>query len=205
MGTQFRYEASGFTPNEPLSFWFTAEADGSVFGTSKPEFLSPDTGSFFFNIPTDFSVQQGWYAMTWQGDYSKHQSVGWFQIVANVSQCTSTGQPTPVPPTPQPPGSSCNISGTTPGSRAEPTSARVGTTIRVFTGGFTPNEPLSLWFTGPDGSVSGTSNPDFVVPDTGSFYFDIPTDFSVAPGRYAITFKGAYSQHTTIMYFCITP
>ena len=198
-------EGTGFTPNEALSFWFTAEANNSVFGTAKPEFLAPDTGSFFFDIPTNFSVNQGWYAMTWAGDYSKHQAIGWFQIVANVSQCGSSGQPTAVPQPTKPPTGSCDISGTTPGSKAEPSTVHVGGTVRVTSSGFTPNEALSLWITFPDGSVGGTSHPEFQVPDTGGFYLDLPTDFSTGPGRYAITFQGDYSHHTTVIYFCITP
>lgn len=203
VGTRFRFEGTGFTPNEPLSFWFTAEIDGSVFGTAKPEFLAPDTGAFLFDIPTNFNVATGWYAMTWQGDYSKHLSIGWFQVVANLGQCSNAPTPVPQPPTPRP-GGTCDTSGTVNG-RAEPTSVRVGGTIRVFAQGFTPNEALSLWFTAPDGSVFGTEKPEFQVPDTGSFYLDLPTDFSTGPGRYAISFQGDYSRHLAVIYFCVTP
>jgi hypothetical protein len=201
-GTKFRYYGYNFTPQEALSAWFTAP-DGSVVGTSHPSFLTPDDGQFYFDFQTDFNWAQGWWAMTWQGDYSGHQAVGYFQIVSNLGQCDG-GSPNPNPnPTPVPSGG-CDVSASKDGM-AEPTSASPGHTIRVTAWGFTPSEPLSLWFTAPDGSTVGTSRPSFQVPEAGGFYLDIPIDFTFTPGRWAITFQGDYSQHQSIIYFCVTP
>ncbi len=203
-GTTFRYYGSGFTPGEALSAWFTAP-DGSVVGTSHPSFLTPSDGQFYFDITTDFNWAQGWWAMTWQGDYSSHQSIGYFQVVANTDQCGGGGpNPNPNPnPTPNPGGGGCDVSASVDGM-ANPTSAKPGQTIRVTAWNFTPQEPLSLWFTAPDGSVVGTSHPSFQVPDSGSFYLDVPIDFNFVPGRWAITFQGDYSKHQSVIYFCVT-
>jgi hypothetical protein len=199
-GTKFRYYGLGFTPQEALSAWFTAP-DGSTVGTARPSFLTPDDGQFYFDIPTDFNWAQGWWAMTWQGDFSGHQSIGYFQIVANAGQCGSGSNPPPPPP--PPPSGGCDVSASRDGSAA-PTSARPGQTIRVTAWGFTPQEDLSLWFTAPDGSTVGTSRPSFRVPDAGGFYLDVPIDFNFTPGRWAITFQGDYSGHQSVIYFCVT-
>lgn len=202
-GTTFRYYGTGFTPQEALSAWFTAP-DGSVVGTSKPSFQTPDDGQFYFDIPTDFNWVQGWWAMTWKGDYSGHTSVGYFQVVANTGQCGGGSNPNPPSNPTTPPSGGCDVSGSRDGAAA-PTSGRPGQTIRVTAYGFTPQEPLSLWFTAPDGSVVGTANPYFQVPEAGGFYYDIPLDFNFTPGKWAITFQGDYSKHQSVIFFCVTP
>ena len=151
----------------------------------------------------------GWWAMTWQGSYSQHQSIGWFYIARNAGECANIGgaTPPPAPPT-QVSGGSCDVSGTKDGS-ATPSSVRVGDTVTIRAFGFTPNEPLSLWFTAPNGSVVGTSSPNFVVPAEGGFTLPINTrpsaDVAFGPGRWAITFEGAYSHHQSVVFFCVTP
>jgi hypothetical protein len=205
-GTQFTYFAQGFTPNEALSFWFTAP-NGGVVGTSRPAFLAPGDGKFQFPIPTSaqFAQLPGWWAMTWAGDFSKHQSVGYFYVARNAGECA--GVPAPQN-TSSPPQASCDTSGSKDG-KAEPASVQAGHTVRVTAWNFTPNEGLSLWFTAPNGSTVGTARPSFRVPGDGGFYLDIPTqpssDISFSPGRWAITFEGASSHHQSVIFFCVTP
>jgi len=205
-GTTFRVTAWNFTPDEALSLWFTAP-DGNTVGTANPSFRVPGEGGFYFDVKTDLNWAPGRWAITFKGDYSKHESIAWFQIVANASQCSSTGgNPTPVPPAPTTPPQSggCNTTGTVNG-RAEPTSVKPNNTVRIYAWGFTPNEALSLWFTAPDGSTVGTANPSFRVPGEGGFYYDVRVDLNWAPGRWAITFQGDYSKHKSVVYFCVTP
>jgi hypothetical protein len=209
-GTNFTFVGRNFTPNEGLSFWFTAP-NGAVVGTSSPQFAAPGNGQFSFPIPTtaEFAQFPGWWAMTWQGSYSQHQSIGWFYIARSAGECAGIGgaTPPPAPPT-QVSGGSCDVSGTKDGS-ATPSSVQVGGTVTIRAFGFTPNEPLSLWFTAPNGSVVGTSSPNFLVPAEGGFTLPINTrpsaDVAFGPGRWAITFEGAYSHHQSVVFFCVTP
>ena len=205
-GTQFTFYGVNFTPNEPLSFWFTAP-NGGVVGTAQPSFLAPANGAFQFAIPTtaEFAQLPGWWAMTWAGSTSKHQSIGYFYIARNAAECATIGgnppTPTAVPP---PPGGSCDVSGDKDGS-ATPSSVAVGGKIQITAYNFTPNEPLSFWLTDPHGNVGGTSSPSFQVPSSGGFSDSLTTDSNWEPGRWAITFEGAYSHHQSIIYFCIHP
>jgi hypothetical protein len=81
--------------------------------------------------------------------------------------------------------------------------------IRVAAGGFTHLEPVSFWFTLPDGSVFGTASPFPLEPDEDGIIgpYELPTDasFASARGIWALTFQGAYSQNTAVAWFCITP
>ncbi len=207
-GTHFTFYGVNFTPNEPLSFWFTAP-NGGVVGTASPPFTAPGDGSFQFEIPTTpaFAQLPGWWAMTWAGSYSKHQSIGWFYIARTEGECANIGgggNPPPAPTQPPPPSQGCDTSGTVDGS-ATPTSVQAGQTIRVQIYNFTPNEPFSFWFTDPSGNVYGTASPGGSIPASGGGYLDVPTDTSMSPGRWALTFEGAYSHHQSIVYFCIHP
>lgn len=81
--------------------------------------------------------------------------------------------------------------------------------IRVAAGGFTHLEPVSFWFTLPDGSVFGTASPFPLEPDERGIIgpYELPTgpEFAAARGIWALTFQGAYSQNTAVAWFCITP
>lgn len=96
---------------------------------------------------------------------------------------------------------------------------RGGETIRFAAGVFRPAEPMSFWFTFPDGSVLGTGSPltprdvegtDFeVIPDgegiLGPVPIRIPEVGREFPGIWAITFQGSQTQRQAVIYFCVTP
>ncbi len=101
----------------------------------------------------------------------------------------------------------CDTTGTVNGT-ATPTYGTVGTTIQFRATGFTVGEDVSFFFTLPNGNVFGTANP---VPlpvnadgSLGPLPFEI-TDriLAVASGRWAVTFVGARSNNTSVIYFCI--
>lgn len=77
-GGKIVFEASGFTPGEGVSFWYTAP-DGRVLGSPAPlaSGLRPDgsTGQFAVTIPTDFTKAPGRWVLTLQGDTSNHESL----------------------------------------------------------------------------------------------------------------------------------
>ncbi|HYP40607.1 MAG TPA: hypothetical protein VEX13_09640, partial [Chloroflexia bacterium] len=101
----------------------------------------------------------------------------------------------------------CDTSGSVNGT-ATPTYGTVGTVIIFQATGFTPGEAVSFWLTLPDGSVAGTAAPleGGVNPDGTIGPLPLPIDdvlVSLAPGRWAITFQGASSGHTAVIYFCV--
>jgi hypothetical protein len=77
--------------------------------------------------------------------------------------------------------------------------------------GFTVGEDVSFWFTSPNGVVVGTAEPipGGVNPDgsVGPLPWRIG-EFPVLPalfgeGRWALTFQGASSNNTSVIYFCV--
>ncbi|HET6314012.1 MAG TPA: hypothetical protein VFH60_09260 [Chloroflexia bacterium] len=96
---------------------------------------------------------------------------------------------------------------------------RGGETIQFAAGVFRPAEPMSFWFTFPDGSVLGTGSPlrpedvegtNFeVIPNgegiLGPVPIRIPEVGREYPGIWAITFQGSQSQRQAVIYFCVTP
>jgi hypothetical protein len=119
--------------------------------------------------------------------------------------------PPPSQPTPAPPSGRQSPCGPLPENvRAvtDVTTVRAGQSIRLAAGGFTVTEPVSYWFTAPTGDVIGTASPvDLEVGSDGiigPFEIQIPPQLAALPGIWALTFQGAYSQNTAVVYFCIT-
>ncbi len=90
---------------------------------------------------------------------------------------------------------------------ATPNSVRTNETTLLVGTGFTPGEAVSFYFTLPDGSTFGTANPveGGVLPDgrVGLPLTITPEFATLGAGRFAITFVGATSQHTAVIYFCV--
>jgi len=104
----------------------------------------------------------------------------------------------------------CDTSGTVNGS-ATPVAGVTGDTIVFVATGFTVGEDVSFWFTSPNGVVVGTAQPipGGVNPDgsVGPLPWRIG-EFPVLPtlfgeGRWALTFQGASSNNTSVIYFCV--
>jgi len=102
---------------------------------------------------------------------------------------------------------SCDTSASVNGT-ANPAYGTAGTTI-IFTGrGFQPNEDVSFWLTLPTGDVVGTAAP---IPGgvnadgtVGPLPFTLDQSLvNAATGRWAITFQGASSHNTAVIYFCV--
>ncbi|MDQ5867182.1 MAG: hypothetical protein M3390_15850 [Chloroflexota bacterium] len=101
----------------------------------------------------------------------------------------------------------CDTTGTRNGS-ATPAYGTTGTVIMLRATGFRPGEDVSFWFTLPNGRVAGTAAPvgGGVNPDgsIGPLDFEIEQrDVDTFPGRWAITFQGASSNNTAVIYFCV--
>jgi hypothetical protein len=95
LGTQFLVSITGFTPNEPLSFWLT-DPHGNVVGTAAP--LNGQHPGHIENLPLNTGgggFYEGVWAITFEGAQSHHQSIGRFRIGSVPAAPTDT----PVPPT----------------------------------------------------------------------------------------------------------
>jgi hypothetical protein len=75
--------------------------------------------------------------------------------------------------------------------------------------GFEPNEEASFFLTRPDQVVGGTQNPEGGGVDATGVIGPVPLflseGFSRFPGRWALTFVGANSKHTVVIFFCVNP
>ncbi len=83
-GTRIVFRGRGFRVGERVSFWFTTP-DGDVVGTEAPEegFVNPDgtIGPLPFTITPDLvAIGTGTWAITFQGEDSRHQSVIFFCV-----------------------------------------------------------------------------------------------------------------------------
>lgn len=119
----------------------------------------------------------------------------------------ATNTPAPPPPTNTPTGPQCDTSGNRNGS-STPTIVKVGDTIFFTARGFQPGEAVSFWFTTPSGIVVGTAapveggaNPDGTI---GPLPLRIsPSLPALGYGRWAMTFQGATSGNSAVIYFCL--
>lgn len=101
----------------------------------------------------------------------------------------------------------CDPAGSVNGTATPPYINTGQSTVLVGTG-FTPGEAVSYWITLPNGDVVGTAAPvpDGVNPDGTVGVRVTMTEQAAAlggPGRWAITFQGAGSNRTAIIYFCV--
>lgn len=184
-GTVFRATFTGFTPNEALSFWFTAPT-GEVAGTRRPLNARHNGTLQNFPISTDQSFSAGLWAFTMQGDTSSHEAIVYFRIVDR-------------------PGLPARVEAVPDGKNgvATPKFGWPGTIFRITVTGFTPNEPLSFWLTSPDGSVSGTPRPINAQHPGRIQGFPIYSDEEMQAGVWAVTFQGDKSGAQSIAYFRI--
>jgi hypothetical protein len=195
-GTTFNFSGSGFQPGELVGVYAT-QPDGSVFGA--PFQVEADAALVVDGITlrNDSTSQLGVWANTFEGTSSGHHSIGYFKVIDQAAS-----QPTP------PAAQGCDTSGSRNGS-ATPSSGRPGTVIIFRATGFQSGEAVSFWFTLPDGSVVGTAQPvppGLVNADgsIGPLPYQITASMAAAAeGRWAITFKGASSNNTAVIYFCV--
>ncbi|MDQ6693637.1 MAG: LPXTG cell wall anchor domain-containing protein [Chloroflexota bacterium] len=101
----------------------------------------------------------------------------------------------------------CDTTGTVNGT-ATPTYGALGARILLRGTGFQANEDVSFYFTLPNGSVVGTAAPipGGVNPDgsVGPLTLSVTQQLlDLGTGRWAVTFVGASSHVTAVVYFCI--
>lgn len=198
IGTIFQIHATGFTPNERISFWLTLP-NGDVAGTPRPLDIGNHPGQFDDRFDSSIlsglgSQVEGIWAITYQGEQSNHQSIVWFKI-------------TPQGGGGQPPPPSGNCSGVPPSTNvniAPSNCAPAGTTFAFNASGFRPGENVGVYVTRPDQSVNGAP---FQVQANGAGATEtvsLTTSSGSQQGVWAITFEGVSSRTRAIGYFKLT-
>jgi hypothetical protein len=116
--------------------------------------------------------------------------------------------PTAVPPTSTPTGGRppCGATQNNRNGEAQPSSVTNGDTILFSARGFQGGEPISFWFTYPDGDVIGTEAgvEGLVAPNGTVRLEDIVNEFYTDwPGTWAFTIQGDRSGNVAVIYFCV--
>ncbi|HKP53122.1 MAG TPA: hypothetical protein VJ183_10785 [Chloroflexia bacterium] len=99
----------------------------------------------------------------------------------------------------------CDPSGSVDGT-AVPSTVLPGQVVTFTATRFTPGEEVSFWFTIPNGPIVGTAAPLCCADGQGVVMFEpeaLPEAFYQFEGRWALTVKGATSNHTSVIYFCV--
>jgi hypothetical protein len=82
-GTTIVFRATGFTPGEAVSFWFT-EPHGNVIGTAQPipNGVNSDgsVGPLPLTLDSSFASDSGRWALTFEGASSHHQAIIYFCV-----------------------------------------------------------------------------------------------------------------------------
>jgi hypothetical protein len=194
-GTFFRFLGSGFDVNEMVGVYVT-DPTQAVYGA--PFQAQPDAqGRVGVTFQTLRGFPAGVWAMTMEGVTSKRRAIGYFKITAEPA--TPTRPPSGGPPP-------CEAARNSRNGEARPVSATDGDIIVFTARGFRPGEDVSYWFTDPDGDVYGTpqAESDFVNPDGTIGPLEFPADLlTFLPGTWGLTFQGATSNHTAVIFFCI--
>jgi hypothetical protein len=177
--------ASGFGPNEPVGFWFTAP-DGAVLGT-RSEVQVSEEGTIFLPVLDSGQLSPGIWTMVVQATTSQRSAVVYFKIVE------------PNAPPPEPQGVVCGevvlpLPANTQVSPGQCVSADSSVEM-VFTG-FAPEEPIRLLMTTPTGETKGgdtVATPDGTYVSSGvQFSEEVP---QYGPGIYTFSVTGLNSGH----------
>jgi len=198
-GTIFVVDARGFHAGETVSTYVSLP-DQSVIELDR--FDADAEGKVTISLASGRNVPAGITGFTMEGLDSHIKAIAYFKIVAPAATPTqppSSGTATPIP---------CDTSGSRNGE-ARPNSAKPGDTILFTARGFQPGEDVSYWFTLPDGSVGGTTEPQsgLVNPNgtIGPLPLTIDDFFAQYPGTWGLTFQGQTSQNTAVIFFCVNP
>ncbi len=188
VNTPVTFTGTGFTPSESLAIWITG-ADGAPITQGGAQ----SDGSGAFTTTVTFPTAGTWTA-------TAHSITSGKEFAGNYSVGTPSGTTTaPVPGAPAIP-SPVTSPITSPSSSATATGTQVGIGTSVaFSGtGFTANEAISAWETGPDAKV--TALPGFHADNSGAFTTSV--SFPSA-GQWQVTAHGITSSHEVISPFAV--
>jgi hypothetical protein len=178
IGAPVSFSGSGFTASEQIALWETAP-DSTV--TPLTAIQADTTGAFTTSVT--FPTAGNWQ-VTAKGVTSGVQVIGSYA----VGTTSVTGLPATAP-----------VSSTTAGVLPPGTlSAGIGTPVTFSGSGFTANEHISLWETGPDSIVTPLSGTG--TDSTGAF--NVSITFPTA-GNWQITAQGLTSGVQVIGHYAV--
>ena len=197
-GDTITFQANKFASGEKVQF--TIISPSYVTSTGQLDQPAAGDGSIATNlsIPSalgDKPANWGLWTVLYQGLKSNHLSIIYFAITP------PTG---PV---------ACPVDGSRNG-KAMPSNIAQGQRIIFEASGFKANEPISYWFTGPNGEVIGTKEPaDRATREEDGA--DVPwvdaqgnikvsQTLPLAPGNWVITFQGMDSKAQAVIRFCVS-
>ncbi|MGI8690377.1 MAG: hypothetical protein ACR2M3_17495 [Thermomicrobiales bacterium] len=185
VNTPVTFTGAGFAPNEILSVW---ETDSGGVSTVLTPTQSDGTGGFTTTVSFPSA---GLWTVTAHSLNNDKEFVGNYTVGSGSGTTT-----TPVPGAPVTSPSAV----TSPSSGATATGAQVGIGAPVtFSGtGFTANEAISVWETGPDSKV--TALPTVHADNNGAFTTSV--SFPSA-GQWQVTAQGVASSHQVITPFAV--
>jgi hypothetical protein len=201
-------DAAGFAPNEEVTVVVTGP-DGRQFPEGEPARTNAEGDGVVrtgLNV-TAYRATPGLYTAFIQGT-TPQGAFGVPNIAAIPIMVTNTDAPIPAveTETPDAPAAGADPCATVPDSinaNIRPSNCiPAGTQIEIDVFGFQPNEQVGFWVTAPDQSVDGTVETVDIGPEGGIFGLPLDTT-GLAPGVWAITFRGVESGNQSVIYFRI--
>ena len=176
------FTGSGFTANEPTSFWETAPTS-SVAAIQGPQ-TADATGSFTTSVAF---TTPGLWQVTAHGVTSGHEVIGRFMVgsdgTVSSSVPSSTTAPYPLSGTPTVPA----------------VTTTVGASVSLPATGFTVGETVSVWTTAPDGTAAALNQ--LAADSNGAV--TVVASFPTA-GNWQVTVHGITSGHEVIGQYQVT-
>jgi hypothetical protein len=201
VGTYVTFTGSGFQANEQLSLW----ADPPNGGATIPLDGTQADGNGGFSISVSFP-SAGLWQVTAQGNTSGTQYVGQFSVgttapsaSAPVSSGTATSPTASTSTTTTGSPSPATSAGTVPAGLPPGTQATtIGATVTFSGSGFSANEFVNIWVTGPDATVTPlpTISADANGGANGNTAFN-------GGGLWQVTMHGKDSAHEVVARFYV--
>ena len=178
-GALINLHGTGFLSNEMVGVWIT-QPDGTVIG--HPTQIASDAGNFESTFQFTSVHQVGNYTFTAYGLTSHYQVFAPFELRGGTSVPSGWAQ--------------LRVAYPFPASTSQNGVVSVSGTL------FSPDEPVGIWLTLPDGSVRGL--PTQLADGNGDFYADIALDERLPLGTYKITASGVNSGRLVISQFDVS-
>ncbi|MFO7169421.1 MAG: hypothetical protein DIU80_015460 [Chloroflexota bacterium] len=177
-GQSISFSGEGFVPEERLSVWVTTP-NQVVLGA--PYAFADDNGRTTITFRVPGTAVSGTWAITAYGIVSQTPAIATF-TVAGV-------EPDAAPPP----------------AAVAPAAAPAGTRFSFAATGFDDNEPISYWFTGPDGNVHDAYNQTRRSDRNGRVDFRWTSPEDAIPGTWVITIQGIRNGVVRAVPFEIQP
>jgi hypothetical protein len=176
-GETLTFTASGYRPEEEISFWISAPyQDTPVYSSIRKHAAS---GNGWITIPWTIpeTAVTGRWRLVMFGDKSELEQFIDFDVI-------EPGAPEPVT------------------DYVEPSTGPAGTTFRFYAAGFKPGELLEYWLTSPEGETVSDNIPVY-ANNQGGVVLQWASPADTVGGQWMITIQGARHLHEVILEFVV--